>query len=179
MAAAKSPDVEDAPVAPPAPAPRKAGGIGVILAAVLLSVLGSAGSAWFVAKQAIAAAQPKVEEEDKAEAPAVPKTPALYFALEPAFIVNLEDERAQRFLQVQVEVMTREAKIIEQLQRHTPRIRSQLLLLFGQQNAGELATRAGKEKLQADVLAEIQAVLLAETGKAEVEAVYFTSFVIQ
>jgi flagellar protein FliL len=179
MAAAKSPDVVDAPVAPPAPAARKGGGIGLILAAVLLSTLGGAGAAWFVARQAIADAQPKAEAEGEAEAPPVPKTPALYFALEPAFIVNLDDERVQRFLQVQVEIMSRDAKTIEQLQRHAPRIRSQLLLLFGQQSAAELATRPGKEKLQAEVLAEIQAVLRAETGKAEVEAVYFTSFVIQ
>lgn len=179
MAAAKSPDVIDAPVAPPAPAARKGGGIGVVLIAVLLSTLGGAGAAWFVAKQVVTAAQPKADEEGKTEAPAVPKSPALYFALEPAFIVNLDDERAQRFLQVQVEIMSRDAKSIEQLQRHAPRIRSQLLLLFGQQSASELSTRAGKEKLQDQVLAEIQAVLRAETGKADVEAVYFTSFVIQ
>ncbi len=151
----------------------------VILVAVLLSTLGGAGAAWFVAKQAVATVQSNAEAAEDGEAPSVPKTPALYVALEPAFIVNLEDERAQRFLQVQVEIMSRDAKAIEQVQKHTPRIRSQLLLLFGQQKAAELATRPGKEKLQADVLAEIQSVLRAETGKADVEAVYFTSFVIQ
>lgn len=177
MAAAKPDDVADALVAPPA-APRKGGGVAVILIAVLLSTLGGAGAAWFVAQQALAAAQPKTGEEVDAK-PELPKSPALYAALDPAFIVNLDDERAQRFLQVQVEVMSRDAKAIEQLQRHAPRIRSQLLLLFGQQQAAELATRAGKEQLQAEVLAEIREILIAETGAAEIEAVYFTSFVMQ
>jgi flagellar protein FliL len=178
MAAARSEEIVDAPVAPP-PAARKGGGIAVILVAVLLSTLGGGGAAWFVAKQAVTAAQPKTEEEEKAEKPSVPKSPAQYVSLDPAFIVNLDDERVQRFLQVQVEVMSRDTKTIEQVQRHAPRIRSQLLLLFGQQQAADLAKRSGKEQLQGEVLAEIQAVLLAETGKAEVEAVYFTSFVIQ
>lgn len=179
MAAAKSEDVIDAPVPPPAPAARKGGGIALVLVAVMLSTAGGGGAAWFVAKHAIASAQPQTGEEGAAEQPEIPKSPALYAALEPAFIVNLDDERAQRFLQVQVELMTRDAKTVERIQQHAPRIRSQLLLLFGQQQASEIATRAGKEKLQADVLAEVQAILKAETGDAKVEAVYFTSFVMQ
>jgi flagellar FliL protein len=179
MAAAKSEDVIDAPVPPPPAAPRKGGGVAMVLVAILLSTLGGGGAAWFVAKHAIAASQPKAEGEEEAAEPEVPKSPAQYVALDPAFIVNLDDERSQRFLQVQVELMSRNPKSIEQIQRHAPRIRSQLLLLFGQQKAEDLSTRAGKEKLQTDVLAEVQAILKAETGEAEVEAVYFTSFVMQ
>ncbi len=178
MAAAKSEDVIDPPVPPPPAAARKGGGVAVVLVAILLSTLGGGGAAWFVAQRAIAAAQPKTEEEAEAE-PEVPKSPAQYVALDPAFIVNLDDEHSQRFLQVQVELMSRNGKAIEQIQRHAPRIRSQLLLLFGQQQPAELATRAGKEKLQGEVLAEVQAILKAETGDADVEAVYFTSFVMQ
>jgi flagellar FliL protein len=53
------------------------------------------------------------------------------------------------------------------------------LLLFGQQHAFDLSSRAGKETLQAKALAEIQRVLKEETGSPGIEAVYFSSFVIQ
>ena len=177
MAAAKSEDVIDSPLPPPA-AQRKGGGLVLVLAAVLLSTLGGGGAAWFVAQHALAAAQPK-GEEDAEEKVELPSSPAQYFALEPAFVVNLEDERAQRFLQVQVELMSRDGKTLEQIERHAPRIRSQLLMLLGQQQVADLSTRAGKEALQAAVLAEVKAILMAETGEAQVEAVYFTSFVMQ
>ncbi len=179
--AAKTAEDEDVVAAAPAAAPKKsAAGIGVLIAAVLLSAAASAGISWFVSKQALSAHQAEPVEGEEAEAEAVvPKEPANYHALEPAFVVNLESEHSQRYLQVQVEVMSRKPKTIEQVQRHTPRIRSSLLLLLGQQRAEDLATRPGKEKLQADVLAEIQNILRAETGEADVEAVYFTSFVMQ
>jgi flagellar protein FliL len=60
-----------------------------------------------------------------------------------------------------------------------PRVRNALLLLLGSRRVSDLASREQKEKLQADVLAEIQAVMAAETGKPQIEAVYFNSFVMQ
>ncbi|MES0874095.1 flagellar basal body-associated FliL family protein [Sinimarinibacterium thermocellulolyticum] len=178
MAAAKSEEAIETQAPPSSSAPRKNGGVAMMLIAILLSTLGGGGAAWFVTRQALAGAQPKSADVHGAE-PQVPKAPARYVALEPPFIVNLEDDGGERFLQVQVELMSRDAKTIEQIQKHAPRIRSQLLLLFGQQQASALATRVGKEKLQADALAEVRAILTAETGEAQVEAVYFTSFVMQ
>ena len=45
--------------------------------------------------------------------------------------------------------------------------------------AAELSSREGKEELQAEALASIQGILERETGIPGVEAVYFTSFVMQ
>ncbi|MND09812.1 flagellar basal body-associated protein FliL [compost metagenome] len=52
-------------------------------------------------------------------------------------------------------------------------------MLFGAQKPADITTREGKEKLQADVLAEMQKIMKEETGKPSVDAVYFTSFVMQ
>lgn len=52
-------------------------------------------------------------------------------------------------------------------------------MLFAQQNAEELITRAGKEKLQAQALAEVRKLMKAETGKPGAEQLLFTSFVMQ
>ncbi len=150
----------------------------VVLFAVLLSVAAAGGVSWFLLHKAVpAAAEGEAGHEDAK--PEVPKSPANYFSLDPAFVVNLEDARSQRFLQVQVQVMTRDADLMKDIEHHAPRLRSALLLLLGQQRAAELATREGKEKLQADVLVEVQRIILEETGKTGIDAVYFTSFVMQ
>ena len=99
--------------------------------------------------------------------------------LAPAFTVNFQDARGPRFLQIAVEVMTRESEAEELLRQHMPMIRSQLVLLFSSQSSGELATREGKEKLIQETLATVQGVLEQETGVKGVEAVYFTSLVMQ
>ena len=58
-------------------------------------------------------------------------------------------------------------------------IRNDLMLLFAAKSSDELGTRSGKEALQTETLASIQKVLEREAGAPGVEAVYFTSFVMQ
>jgi len=160
------------------PAKKGRGMLWAVLFAVLLSVAAAGGVSWFVLHKATPAGA-EGEAGHEGDKPEVPKSPANYFALDPAFVVNLEDARSQRFLQVQIQVMTRDADLLKDLEHHAPHLRSALLLLLGQQRAADLATREGKEKLQADVLAEVQRIILEETGKTGIDAVYFTSFVMQ
>jgi flagellar FliL protein len=171
----------DAPAAAAAPPAKKGGGLLPMLLAVVLSVGASAGVSWFLMQRAVAefkAATP-VEGEEQAEAAPVPKAPPVYMSIDPAFVVNLEDPSGLRFLQLQMEVMGRDAKLLEASKQHLPRIRNALLMLLGQQKIADLSTRDGKERLQAAVLAEFQKILQEETGQPVVEAVYFTSFVMQ
>ena len=135
------------------------------------------GISFLLIRQQLSAAAP-AHGEAKAAEEKVEKGPPNYIPLDPAFVVNLEGADT-RFLQVQVQMMTRDPKGGEELKVHEPRIRSALLMLFSQQQPQDIATREGKEKLQADVLAEIQKIMTEETGKPLVEAVYFTSFVTQ
>jgi flagellar FliL protein len=59
-------------------------------------------------------------------------------------------------------------------------VKNDLLLLFGGQKYEELATREGKEKLRADALEAVRGIVGKAGGKAAtVEALYFTSFVMQ
>ncbi len=183
-AASKADDVPPAAAAAPAPA-RKGGGIGVLAVAILISVAASGGLAWFISQQALAemrtlARATDGEAGDGAPAePEKPKGPPVYVPLDPAFVVNLTDPSGLRFLQLQIEVMSRDPKVPDQIKQHMPRIRNALLLLLGQQKIAELSERSGKENLQAAVLVEIQKILKEEAGAPGVEAVYFTSFVMQ
>lgn len=159
-------------------------GIGMLLGVALFSVAGAGGAAYFVlgGKKADAAHGESAHGDEHGggggghEGPA---SPATYLALDPAFVVNLESADETRYLQAEVQLMGRDAHALEAAKVHVPRIRNSLLMLFGQQKPEDIANRAGKEKLQQAALAEVQKVLQAETGKPVVEAVYFTSFVMQ
>jgi flagellar protein FliL len=134
---------------------------------------GAGGAGWYFLARTPAA----TDAEGAAAAPSS-ATPH-YLALQPAFVVNLADAEAARYLQVEIEVMARSSSALDKVSDHMPRVRNALLLLLGSRRVSDLASREQKEKLQADVLAEIQAVMAAETGKPQIEAVYFNSFVMQ
>lgn len=107
------------------------------------------------------------------------KGAAVYFPMTPAFVVNLSDADSSRFLQIDMEVLAKNVEVTDAVKLHMPQIRNSVLMLLSQQKQHDIDTREGKEALQAKVLAEIQRILTAETGKPGVDAVYFTSFVMQ
>ena len=176
MAGAASVTDDSGETAAPAEAPAKPKSkLGLIIGlVVVLAAAGAGGWFFFAGKKATPAAEAAAAEAGK---PAGGK--ATYLALTPSFTVNLDDEEASRYLQVEIEVMARNVTALDNVKLHTPRIRNALLLLLGQQKYHDLTTRAGKEALQAKVLAEIQKILKAETGETGIEAAYFTSFVMQ
>lgn len=161
------------PAAPEAAAEAKPKGKSrlLIIAAAVVLIGGGAG-AWFFLKPA---------PDKKAEAAhAAVKLPSVYVALDPPFVVNFDAGAAARFLQITVQLMTRAPEMVEFLKLHNPVIRNDLLLLFGNQQVAEVSTREGKEKLREAALEAVRKIVAAEGGtSAEVEAMYFTSFVMQ
>jgi len=107
------------------------------------------------------------------------KSPPNYYAFDPAFIVNFVENNQIRYLQITMEIMTHDETVIEDIKTHMPVIRNNLVLIFSNQTYDTLSTAAGKQKMRDEALAEMQQILKNETGKAGVEAVYFTSFVMQ
>jgi flagellar protein FliL len=142
----------------------------LIIVLITLVLLGGGGfAAWRLA------AAPKA-----ASAVAAPVGPALYVPLDPPFVTNFESEQAVRFLQITVQLMSHDPATVDLLKANDPVIRNDLLLLFGNQKYTDIAGRDGKERLRAQALEAVRRVLAAHGGKPErVEAVYFTSFVMQ
>jgi flagellar FliL protein len=113
-------------------------------------------------------------------APVAPlRGPAVYHPLDPAFIVNFEDQGMLRYLQIGMTTMSRDPRITDILNQNMPQIRNDLILLFSNQKLEVLTTTSGKEKLRAQALAQIQGILTREVGIPGIEAVYFTTFVLQ
>ena len=120
-------------------------------------------------------------EEADGEAPvANVSKPALYTSLHPPLVVNFDDiNGVTHFMQITMEVMSRDQNVINAVREHTPVIRNNLILLYGNSIYEEITTRKGKEQMLADGLAEIQNIMKERIGEAGVEAVYFTSLIIQ
>jgi len=109
-----------------------------------------------------------------------PKAPAVYVKMDPPFVVNFEAKGLMRFLQVSVEVVTRDPPTADMIKLHDPRIRNDLLLLLGNQQFETISSREGKESLRAEALKTVANVIASEGGDAkQVEQLYFTSFVMQ
>jgi len=102
-----------------------------------------------------------------------------YLKLEPPLTVNFERGQRISYLQAEVEVMARTDSALEGVERHMPVIRNNLLMLFSDQSFQELNTRAGREELRRKSLEEINEILEDRRVDGEIEAVYFTSFVMQ
>jgi flagellar FliL protein len=146
----------------------------IIGIAAFLVVAGGGAAAWLLMSQG--------DTHGKKEAVRAkePLAPPLYVALDPPFVVNFEGEQLVRFLQITVQVMTRDPATVEVLKTNDPVVRNDLLMLFANQKYEVVAARAGKEKLRSDALAAIRHVVESSGGKADhVEQVYFTSFVMQ
>lgn len=175
----------------PAAAPRKGGAIKLIMAVLLTAALAGGGAFFYFSKQAAkpvaAAGEAAAAGEhgetadgahDEAKADAQGASPNDFFPLSPQFVVNLNDEEAMRFLQVEVQIIAKKAAAMEAVKLNDPVVRNRLMLLFSSQTYHALLTREGKEKLQLDALAEINKVL-DEQKKPHINAVVFTNMVMQ
>lgn len=152
-----------------------------LLLMVLLAMLlagGAAAGTYFAMKGAGAGSDP-VEAGD-AKKKAESKLPPLYVKLDPPFVSNFESKGLVRFLQVTVEVMTRDAATADKIKQHDPMIRNDLLMLFGTQQYETIISREGKERLRAEALETVAKIVEQEGGDGtKVEQLYFTSFVMQ
>jgi len=157
------------PSPPGAKAKRGRKGLWIMIACVVLA----AGGGWGWWRSQIAAAH-AVEKKIP-----VARAAAQYYALEPAFVVNLADEDAVRYLQADVQLVTRDPATLTAVEANAPAIRNRLLLLFGQQSSAQLGQRSGKERLQQAARDEVRQLLKGEGAADKIESVIFTSLVTQ
>jgi flagellar protein FliL len=161
----------DVPLADTAAAPRKRPWLLIAIVAVVLLAVAGGGWLWLGHSGA---------KSKDASAPPVPSGPPLYIALDPPFVTNFEADQVVRFLQISVQVMTHDQATVDLIKGNDPVIRNDLLLLFSNQKYADISTREGMERLRAQALIAVRKAVEANGGKPErVEALYFTSFVMQ
>lgn len=122
------------------------------------------------------------EAADGGEEGKTKNTPT-YVELTPAFVVNFQDDKKRaRFLKAEISILVKSADAEEALKANRPAIRNTLVMLLSRQVYDQLMTPEGKDKLRADALVEVKAIVTKVAGakKAkQVEDVFFSSLVMQ
>jgi flagellar FliL protein len=104
----------------------------------------------------------------------------LYQELEPAFIVNFQNNPEARALQVSISLATDDQAALDAVKKHTPMIRNNLLMLMSAEEPAILKTAEGKDALRVKIRDEINAILKKQARKRDaIEEVYFTAFIMQ
>jgi flagellar FliL protein len=143
-------------------------GVGVLLLAAI-----AGGAIWFLKED------PPADGDEAAAAQAAKIAKPVYTGLDPEFIVAFQDPKNARFLKIGIEVMARDDDVIEDVRQHMPAVRDSIIMMLSGMDESGLFSAEGKQQLRMDILAAIQKVLEENGGKAGVEAVYFTNFVMQ
>jgi len=142
-------------------------------------ILGGGDATEVVADAATADESGDAGKDAKAKPAINPKAPLIYQNMEPPFIVSFDSSASVRFMQISMQVATRDPAAIERVKTHTPAIRNGLLMLYSSLDPTVLNTRQGKEELLKHSLEEVNRVLTEQSGAAGIESAYFTNFVMQ
>ncbi|NOQ93327.1 MAG: flagellar basal body protein FliL [Methylophaga sp.] len=112
--------------------------------------------------------------------PAAPPA-AIYYKIPEPFTINFlnQSEKQVRYLQIKVTLMAHEQEVLTQAELNLPMVQDSLRTLFSEQSFETVKTVEGRKALQAKSLSTIKTILKEETGKDNLDAVYFTSFILQ
>lgn len=154
----------------------------IILAAVILLAGGGGAAYFFLFKSASVEGEhgehgnANSDEKHNDSEVAVEK---LYFDLTKPLVVNLPKGSGAKFVMIAITFLVEGADMVDALKKNEPMIRNNLLMLISAQNAEELKTREGKDKLRAGIQESVSATLTKMAGKSQLKDIYFTSFVMQ
>lgn len=142
-----------------------------LLVLITLAACAIAGYSYWHMQQ-----RPESDAKTKAEEAPPPPPAPVFFALD-TFTVNLGD--AERVLYIGITLRLKDDATRARLSDYLPEVRSRLLLLFSRQDATQLATDDGKQKLAAAIKETIAMPLVPGQPKQEVTDVLYTAFILR
>lgn len=161
----------------------------IVVAVILLNGIGV--GAWMLLSGGEDDKASTTTEKEDAEL-----APLTYLTLVPEFIVNFGPTSKVRYLQVDLQIATREEASLDVVNTYRPVLRNDILVVLSDVKYEELKDRAGKEALQKRLLNTINKVIVeasnskandeekddgqvSEEMKGPIENVYFISFIMQ
>lgn len=183
---------KDVPAEGEAP-PKKKGKLLIIIGAAVLAVLLAVVAAFLLLKS------PAEDEDDddderpantaKAKKSKAPAGPPAFAKLDP-FVVKLQSDQQEAYVQAVPELKLSEALLAEQIKQYMPEIRHKVLLILAAKNPAELGTPQGMQVLANQIRVAINATLTGERPdpakerldsdeEAPVVAVFFSSLIVQ
>jgi flagellar FliL protein len=165
----KAPEKTDANANEDAPVAKSKKKLIIVIASVLILAVAGGGAALFIGKKK------STKTEKHAEEPA--KAP-VFMSLD-QFVVNLQSESGDKYLQIQMTLQAKDEVEVALIKANTPQIRSRLLMLLSSKNADDILTPAGKEKLIKDIKTQINLPFSPKGEPQKVSDIFFTSFIVQ
>lgn len=153
-----------------APAPKSKKMLFIIVGAVLVLAIGGAAAFMMMGSKA-------KKSEEHAEEHAVSKVP-VFVVIEP-FVVNLQQETGDQFLQVALTLQVPNAETSETLKVFMPQVRSRLLMVLSNKKASELMSTEGKRNLTDEIIDQLGEPFAGGGKGPTITDVFYTSFVIQ
>lgn len=95
------------------------------------------------------------------------------------FTVNLKHNDGERFMQIKLVAEVKDPAGGEMVKTLMPAVRNEILLLLGSKDAGQIATREGKEALAKEIVVAANKPLDGTPHAGTVEGVNFTHLIIQ
>ncbi len=150
----------------------------IIVAVVLLSIAAAVGGTLFFLGK-VPGMGDVAEQVSVPSGPQITPSNSVYYEMEPAFVINFNAGRKQRFMQVYVAVKAQTESAVAQVSQHSPVIRNNLNQLFAKQDFESIQTPEGKEEMRQAATQAVQDVL-AKYGNGEtIDQVLFTNLVMQ
>ncbi|MCB5161970.1 flagellar basal body-associated FliL family protein [Marinomonas algarum] len=146
----------------------------ILIVALVLVLVGGGAAAYFLFLSG-----PSDAESPESDEAALVNEPSIYLSLDPVFIVDFLVDGRQRYVQLNMTVMSKNAQQVDAVKLHMPLIRNSLVLLFSSQSFAELKTAEGRVALKQASLEAINSILEQETGQQGIDNVLFTNFVMQ
>jgi flagellar FliL protein len=111
----------------------------------------------------------------------IPPQEAIYFPFDEAFTINFLNQSKQqvRYLQITVTLMAHQQAAIDNARDNLPMLQDALRSLFSEQGFNEVNSTDGRRALQSNALSTINTILKNDLAGDPVDAVYFTSFILQ
>ncbi len=126
----------------------------------------------FVALPLLAEDEDQKEQETEEAAPVIS-----YYQVKPSLVANLAS--GGKYIRCDVQLMTNDELFLDELNLHGPAIRHSLLLLLSEQDGKSIKSPSGKEALRKKALSTLGKLMQELSGKNELKALFFTTFLVQ
>jgi flagellar FliL protein len=143
----------------------------ILLGVLLLVVAGGAGAYFMLAGKSKAAPEEHAAATESSKAP-------VFVNIEP-YVVNLQQENGDQFLQASITLQVGDEGTAEAIKTFMPLVRSRLLIALSSKKASELLTVDGKKKLTEEIISTLNQPFTPNGKSQQVNDVFYTSFVIQ
>jgi len=161
---------------------KKKSKLPLIIIIVVVLLLAGGGAAFFLLggsdepaaesnAEATTAAEPPAEEASTGD--------ALYVAMPRPFVFNVIGGGKDRLVQIKVQLLVHGEDAEQMVKKHIPLVEGTLLKTFSGTSGDEMTTLEGKELLREQALQDVRQAMTEIEGRAVVDKVLFTGFVMQ